>query len=97
MRECRHPNIVLFLGLAHEPVTAGRTFVSHGHKPDSSLVVLVRAQADLNFGRDRVDLFGIHPVRKPEVVHPGEQSSVPMEVENQLCHRYRPCRRLPSR
>jgi hypothetical protein len=28
MRECRHPNIVLFLGLAHEPVQGGRTFVS---------------------------------------------------------------------
>jgi len=28
MRECRHPNIVLFLGLAREPGDFGRTFVS---------------------------------------------------------------------
>jgi hypothetical protein len=27
MRECRHPNIVLFLGLAKEPGEYGRTFV----------------------------------------------------------------------
>lgn len=41
MRECRHPNIVLFIGLCHAPHPDGRIFVS---RPKAREILLQRVE-----------------------------------------------------
>ncbi|TXT06061.1 hypothetical protein VHUM_03534 [Vanrija humicola] len=43
MRECRHPNIVLFLGLSKEPTAEGRIFIVTEFVPRGNLRDLIRS------------------------------------------------------
>ncbi|GMK58196.1 hypothetical protein CspeluHIS016_0502280 [Cutaneotrichosporon spelunceum] len=45
MRECRHPNIVLFLGLCQEPSGEGRVFIVSEYVPCGTLRSLIRSTA----------------------------------------------------
>lgn len=44
-----------------------------------------------------IDLLRVYPLWKSSIVHPGEQQTVPLEIEDQFRHGYRSSRRVPSR
>jgi hypothetical protein len=44
-----------------------------------------------------LDLLRVYPFWKSQIVHPGEQQTVPLEIEDQFRHGYRSSRRIPSR